>query len=95
MTTRRHLSQLTLGMILSAALGLAAHAQTASAPAPYPNGPIKIIVPATAGGTTDIVARLVAKHLAESWRVTVTVDNRAGAGGVVGAAALVASPPDG
>ena len=96
MSPLRHLHNFTLrAALLSALLSLAGPAQSQSTPAPYPNGPIKIIVPATAGGTTDIVARLVGKHLSEAWRVPVTVDNRAGAGGVVGAAALVASPPDG
>lgn len=61
----------------------------------YPNGPIRFIVPATAGGTTDIVARIVGKHVTEDWKVPVVVENRAGAGGVVGATALVASAPDG
>jgi tripartite-type tricarboxylate transporter receptor subunit TctC len=98
MSISLHVGRLTRAAaitLLGAALSMTAQAQNQATPAPYPNGPIKIIVPATAGGTTDIVARLVSKYLSEAWQVTVTVDNRAGAGGVVGAAALVASPPDG
>ena len=93
MTILRRITTLTVGAIFSTFLGLPAGAQNPASA--YPNGPIRFIVPATAGGTTDILARLVGKHLADAWHVPVTVDNRAGAGGVVGAAALVASPPDG
>ncbi|CAN5336325.1 tripartite tricarboxylate transporter substrate binding protein [soil metagenome] len=79
---------------LTAVLAVPAAAQDA---AHYPQAsvPIRIIVPATAGGTTDIIARLVARHLETAWHVAVVIDNRAGAGGVVGASALVASKPDG
>lgn len=92
MLLARTLSKLAVTTLLAALSAWPAHAQNAAA---YPNGPIRFIVPATAGGTTDILARLVGKHLAEAWKVTVTVENRAGAGGVVGATALVASAPDG
>lgn len=88
-------ARLTVATLLSAVAAWPALAQSANPAAAYPSGPIRFIVPATAGGTTDILARLVGKHLSEAWRVTVTVDNRPGAGGVVGASALVASPPDG
>jgi tripartite-type tricarboxylate transporter receptor subunit TctC len=93
MSIVRRISTLIAGVFFSALFVFPAAAQ--NQPAAYPNGPIRFIVPATAGGTTDILARLVAKYLAEAWQVTVTVENRAGAGGVVGATALVASPPDG
>ena len=46
----------------------------------YPSKPIKMIVPFPAGGTTDIVARMVAQRMSESMGQPVTVDNRAGAG---------------
>jgi len=52
-------------------------------------------VPATAGGTTDIIARAVQRHLETALGVPVIVDNRAGAGGVIGASALLAAKPDG
>ncbi len=93
MSIFRLIAILTVGAVLNGGFALPAAAQ--NSPPPYPNGPVRFIVPATAGGTTDILARLVAKHLADAWRVSVTVENRAGAGGVVGASVLVASPPDG
>ena len=51
----------------------------------YPNGPVKLVIPASAGGTTDILARLIAKPLSDAWQVPVIVENRVGAGGVIGA----------
>ena len=51
----------------------------------YPAKPIKMIVPFPAGGTTDIVARILAQKMSESMGQPVTVDNRGGAGGAIGA----------
>ncbi|AMN38614.1 Bug family tripartite tricarboxylate transporter substrate binding protein [Rhodoplanes sp. Z2-YC6860] len=61
----------------------------------YPNKPIKIIVPYAAGGGTDIVARIVALKLQEKWGQAAVVENRAGAGGNVGAEVVFNAPPDG
>ena len=82
--------------ILKAAvcIALAALAPTALAQA-YPSKPIRIIVPFPAGGTTDIVARLVAQRMTETMGQTVVVENRGGAGGQLGAEAVAKSAPDG
>ena len=61
----------------------------------YPNGPVKLVIPASAGGTTDILARLIAKPLSDAWQVPVIVENRVGAGGVIGAKFVIDSKPDG
>jgi len=61
----------------------------------YPNKPVKIVVPFTAGSATDILARTVGQKLNELWNQTVVVDNRAGAGGSIGAGVVAKSPPDG
>jgi tripartite-type tricarboxylate transporter receptor subunit TctC len=67
---------------------------TAAAQA-YPAKAIKIVVPFPAGGTTDIVARLVAQRMSESMGQAVTVENRGGAGGSLGADVVAKAAPDG
>jgi tripartite-type tricarboxylate transporter receptor subunit TctC len=83
--------KLVLATVLAGAplASLTAHAQ------PYPNKPIKMVVPFPAGGTTDIVARLVAQRMGETLGQPVTIENRGGAGGSLGADAVAKSPPDG
>src|SRR5512140_2059361 len=61
----------------------------------FPNKPVKIIVPFTAGSATDILARTVGQKLSEMWGQPVVIDNRAGAGGTIGAAIVAKSPADG
>lgn len=61
----------------------------------YPNAPVKIIVPYTAGGGADAVARLLGQGMGEELKQSFIVDNRAGAGGMVGAEAVARSTPDG
>lgn len=66
------------------------HAQQA-----YPTKPIRMICPFPPGGTTDVVARLVAQNLTEAWKEQVIVDNRAGAGGIIGTELASKAPADG
>ena len=61
----------------------------------YPNRPIRVLVPFTPGGQPDIVARLVAPKLSEIFQQQVVVDNRPGAGGVLGGRIVATSNPDG
>jgi tripartite-type tricarboxylate transporter receptor subunit TctC len=61
----------------------------------YPSKHITLIIPFAAGGSNDIVGRAVGKKLTEAWGQTVVIENRPGAGGVIGAAAVAAAPPDG
>jgi tripartite-type tricarboxylate transporter receptor subunit TctC len=67
----------------------------ADAATPFPNRPIRIVVPFPAGGTTDIVARLVAQRMSESIGQPVIVDNRGGAGGSIGADLVAKANADG
>src|SRR5258706_5938637 len=70
----------------------------ASAPAfaqEYPTRPIRIVVPFVPGGATDILGRLLAQRFYEAFGQVTTVENRAGAGGNIGAEVVAKSPPDG
>lgn len=87
MFTRRNLAPLALSATLAPA---ALRAQTWT-----PSGPIRIIVPFPAGGTTDILARLYAQRLTETLGVSVVVENRGGAGGSIGADVVAKANPDG
>ena len=61
----------------------------------YPTKPVKVIVPFTPGSATDILARTIGQKLSEQWGQTVIVENRAGAGGTIGAGVVAKSPADG
>ena len=74
---------------------LIASAAFAQASPGYPNKPIKIIIPFAPGGTTDIVGRIMAAKMTPILGQPVIVENRAGAGGSIGAAEIAKAPPDG
>jgi tripartite-type tricarboxylate transporter receptor subunit TctC len=61
----------------------------------WPDRPVKIIVPFGAGGSGDTLARVVAEHLSATFKQQFVVENRTGAGGAIGAAAIASAPPDG
>lgn len=95
--TKASRHQFSLGALASAAVmgaGLLASVP-AAAQAAYPSKTITIIVPFAAGGTTDILARIVAQGLTAELGQTVIVDNRAGAGGNIGGQAAARATPDG
>jgi len=83
--------------ILSASIvGLAFLAPLASlAQAGYPNKPIRVIVPFAAGSTTDIIARAIADKMSQSMGQQLVIDNRGGASGTIGQAAVAQAAPDG
>ena len=76
-------------------LFIAAGTPTATLAQPYPNRPIKIIVPTPAGGPVDTVGRIVANHLSKTLGQSVVVDNRAGAGNTIGSKDAANADPDG
>ena len=84
--------KLLIGAALAALLGLSATTANAQ---PFPSKPVKIIVPSTPGDGSDILARSIAQKLTERWGQSVIVENRPGAGGVVGTEASAKSPADG
>ena len=87
-TITRRMTLSTLSLALFGAAG--SQAQTA-----YPSQPIKLIVPYPAGGATDVLARMVAQKMQDSWQQTVVVENKPGAGGTIGANLVAKGPADG
>ncbi len=87
-----------MALAILAASVLVALAGGTAAPASaetYPDRMIKIVVPFTPGGPVDLVARLVAQRMAPALGQSVVIENRAGAGGVIGVKAVVNAEPDG
>lgn len=80
--------------LISGIVGLSMPAPQAVAQA-WPDKPIRVIVPFSAGGTVDAVARIVAERMAQSLGQGVVVENRLGAGGVIGTEAVARAAPDG
>src|SRR5258706_1195396 len=79
------------------ALCVAAFLLTAAAPVQaqtYPARPVRMIVPYSAGGASDIIARIVAQKLSEFMGHQVVIDNRAGAGGLIGTDTAAKAAPD-
>jgi tripartite-type tricarboxylate transporter receptor subunit TctC len=85
--------RLALGAVAVAAISFAT--LPVAAQSAWPNRPVKIVVPFPAGGTTDILARAIAPELSKAFGQQFIVDNRAGAGGNVGADIVAKSPADG
>ncbi len=79
---------------LTAALPPVVNAQVAEPAAAYPSRPVRLIT-GSPGSTSDISARFIAQKLSETWRQQVVVDNRPGAGGMIGAEIAAKSAPDG
>jgi tripartite-type tricarboxylate transporter receptor subunit TctC len=90
---RRAFSRTVASLVIAAAFGLAAPG--AALAAAYPDRPIRLVVPYPPGGATDIIGRVVAQRLGAALGQQVIVDNRGGAGGNIGAAAVAKAAPDG
>ena len=88
----RRLAGLTLPLFLALAAVLGSASAVAQS---YPSKPLRLIVPYPPGGPLDIMARAIGQKLSEAWGQPVVVDNRAGAGGNIGAELVAKSPADG
>ena len=88
-----HRARLLAGLV--SAFVLSSVLVTPAAAQPYPSRIVKLIVPQTPGGATDVFARKIGQLLSEKWGQPVVIENRAGAGGVVGTDVVAKSVPDG
>jgi tripartite-type tricarboxylate transporter receptor subunit TctC len=90
----RHVVVPTLAMMLFAPC-TGAYAATANVAAAYPSRPVRVIVPQSAGGSTDLAARIVVQRMGDAMGQTFVVDNRPGAGSLNGTETVAKAPPDG
>ena len=88
---RREFGLSALGLLAGAAAG----SRPAAAQAPYPTRTVTIVAPFAAGGSTDLIARLVAQQLSARLGQQFVVDNKAGANGAVGNGSVARARPDG
>ncbi len=82
---------IALGFVVAAPF----FASSAAAQQDYPSRPVKIVVPFGAGGPADVYARQLAQHLSDTLKQSFVVENRPGAGSIIGTDAVAKSPPDG
>ena len=95
LTSRLRLEKRRFGMFALAVAALCTGGSNAWAADPWPSKPITLVVPFPPGGNTDTLARLMAEKLAQSLKQTVIVENKPGAGSMLGSAQVARSAPDG
>src|SRR4051812_7707481 len=91
-STRRHFSLLAAATLVAGTFGLPT---AALAQAKFPSKPVTIIVPYTAGGASDVQARLIGEKLSHLWGQPVIVDNKPGASALIGMRFVASAAPDG
>lgn len=92
---RRKVLNRLLAITFGALLATGAQAAVADSAADYPSKPVRVIIPYPAGGSADTMARLIASKLSQKWDAAITVENRPGGGGNIGAEAVASAKPDG
>lgn len=95
MTTTASCAAAALTLLTLWASTVSAQSAATSQGLPYPAKPVRIIVGQTAGGVSDLIARMVAQRLTEAFKQSTVVENRAGAGGGIGTEMAVRAAPDG
>src|SRR5688572_22652706 len=90
----KSLQRVTLAIAVASSLAASGlvHADKNSS---YPTKPIRIVVPFTPGGTSDVLARTIGQKLQESWGQPVVIENRTGGGGTIGTNLVAKATPDG
>lgn len=86
---------ITLAAVAACGLSISTGVSAQTAASSYPDRRITFVVPYAPGGATDVAARLLANKLQELWKQTVTVENKSGAGGVIGNDYAAKAPADG
>ena len=89
------LYKLTLAMVVAGGFVIAAHPCLAQPSQKFPVRPMRIVVPFTPGSASDLIARRIGSKMGENWAQQVVVDNRAGAGGVLGMGLVATAAPNG
>ncbi|WP_233236163.1 tripartite tricarboxylate transporter substrate binding protein [Bordetella sp. LUAb4] len=89
------MKKMLMGLALAAMTATAVATAAGSAAAAYPEKPIRLIVPASAGGAADTLARMIAKRLNEKFRQAVVVENKPGAAAIIGMTDIAKAQPDG
>src|SRR5437660_8995445 len=82
-------------VVLSAVLSVSGAATAQNTAQSYPTKPIRFVIPFPPGGPADIFGRTIGQQLSDRWNQQVVIDNRAGAGGNIGADIVAKAPPDG
>src|SRR5262249_9091417 len=92
---RNFMLKYCFALLYSLIPALAMAADAAPKTGDYPNKPVRILLPTAAGGSLDTIARVAAKKLGSMWQQQPVIDNRAGAGGIIGVETAARGLPDG
>lgn len=94
-TCNRAIVRSTAVLVGAMAIAFGSAAQASTSASDYPNGPVTMVIPFSAGGSTDVIGRLIGDRLSTALKQPVVVENRGGAGGNIGASLVAKSAPDG
>src|SRR5262245_56580316 len=87
--------RIRVGHVIAAAIAAIALPGPIHAQQSYPSKPVRIVVPFSPGGTSDVLARIIGAKMSEGWSQHVVIENRTGAGGTIGAGVVAKATPDG